>query len=127
VLGREQLTGMRVVADPTAIDALVRALPAGATILRFARDEALLIGFASVQLDDPHAIVEPETGFVALTLEREHVARHVEWPLPLAGAVGQGKVAGVPAKLAWLPDGRAWVVTQAAFVDDLIGRLEGHP
>jgi hypothetical protein len=116
-----------VVADPAAIDALAASLPAGKVTLRFAPDEAFVIGVSSVHLDDPHAIVEPETGFVALTLERAAIERHVEWPLAPAGEIGQGKVAGVPAKVAWLPDGRAWVVTQAAFVADLERRLGAHP
>ena len=49
--------------------------------------------------------------------------RHTEWPLPAGGTVGQGSIAGVPAKLSWLPDGRAWIVTQAAYADELASRL----
>jgi len=116
----EPLVGARVVADPTTIDAL-EGLGTGATILRFAPDEALVLG-ASITLDEP-AIVEHETGFVAFSVERDELERHVEWQLPAMGAVGQGKVAGVPAKVAWLPDGRAWVVTHAAYAHELEERL----
>jgi len=123
VLALEQLRGHRVVADPAAIDALVAALPAGTTALRFAPDEVLVLRVASIQLNDAHAIVEDDAGYVALTVERDVVERHTEWPLPAAGAVAQGSIAGVPAKLTWLPDGRAWVVAQAAYADELTSRL----
>lgn len=119
----ERLRGIRVVADPAAVDALVEALPARTTALRFAPDEVLVLGVASIRLNDPHAIVEDETGYVALTVERAVVERHTEWALPAAGALGHGSIAGVPAKLTWLPDGRAWVVTQAAYAHELAGRL----
>jgi hypothetical protein len=118
----EPLRGIRIVGDPRAIDRLAAAQPAGTT-LRFAPDEALLLGISEVRVDDPHAIVEEEVGFVALTVEREVVARHTEWHLPPDGGVAQGAIAGVPAKLAWLPDGRARIVTYAAYAADLLDRL----
>jgi len=122
VLAVERLRGRRVVADPAAIDALVGALSAAAVALRFAPDEALVLGPA-VTLEDPHAIVVDEVGFVAVTVEREVVARHVEWPLPAGGGFAQGAIAGVPARLSWLPDGRARIVTHAAYLADLEARL----
>ncbi len=118
----QPLVGRRIVADRAAIDALVAAVASEVTVLRLAPDEALVID-AAFALDDPHAIVEDEVGFVALTVDRAVVARHTEWPLPPAGAVAQGAIAGVPAKLAWLADGRAWVVTHAAYLADLLDRL----
>ena len=119
----EQLRGQRIVADPADLDAVAAALPAGRTMLRFAPDEALLIE-GTVRLDDPVAIVEDEVGFVALTVERDVVVRHTEWSLPSdVGAFAQGSIAGVPAKLAWLPDGRAWIVTHAAYAAELQDRL----
>ena len=119
----EPLTGQRVVADPAAIDAFVAAQPARATVLRFAPDEAFIVGATATRLDDPHAIVEHEQGFVALTVDHAVVARHVEWALPGGGEVAQGSIAGVPAKLAWLPDGRAWIVVYAAYAAELQDRL----
>src|SRR5690606_23829268 len=107
----DRLQGLRVVADPAALDAAVAALPAGTVVVRFAPDEALLVGITGMRLDDPHAIVEPDVGYVAITADRDAVERHVEWALPAAGETAQGSIAGVPAKLAWLPDGRAWIVT----------------
>lgn len=117
----QQLTGYRIVDDPANLDTVIAALPAQIAVLRFAPDEALIVGGSAFSFSD--AIVEPETGFVAVTVDREIVARHTEWPLPAAGGVAQGAIAGVPAKLVWLPDGRAWIVTQAAYVADLLDRL----
>lgn len=117
----QQLTGYRIVDDPANLDTVIAALPAQIAVLRFAPDEALIVGGSAFSFSD--AIVEPETGFVAVTVDREIVARHTEWPLPAAGGVAQGAIAGVPSKLVWLPDGRAWIVTQAAYVADLLDRL----
>jgi hypothetical protein len=125
VLARESLRGQHVVSDPAVIDALVAALPGRATALRFAPDELLVLG-ASIHLDDPHSIVEDETGYVAITVDRAVAERHIEWPLPAAGEVAQGSIAGVPSKLSWLPDGRAWIVTYAAYADELATRLGWH-
>ena len=121
----EPLHGQRVVAAPAALDALAGALPAGATVLRFAPDEALVVGAGAgaVTTSDPDAIVVEEAGFVALAVDRAVVERHVEWELPPAGGFAQGAIAGVPAKLAVLPDGRARIVTHAAYLADLEARL----
>jgi len=125
VLVAEPLRGQRVVATPAALDDLTGALPLGATVLRFAPDEALILGAGVDLLDpgDPDAIVVEEAGFVALTVDRAIVERHVEWALPPPEGFAQGAIAGVPAKLAWLPDGRAWIVTQAAYLAELEARL----
>ena len=119
----EPLMGQRVVAEPAALDGLVAGLPARVTVLRVAPDEAFIVGATATHVDDPHAIIEHELGFVAIAVDRDVVARHVEWRLPVAGEIGQGSIAGVPAKLAWLPDGRAWIVTQAAYAAELQDRL----
>jgi hypothetical protein len=123
----EVLRGQRVVAEPRVLDAVVAAQPADTTTLRFAPDELLLLDGAGIHLDDPHAIVEDEAGFVAITIDREVVAGHVEWRLPEPGVVAQGSIAGVPARLAWLPDGRAWIVTHAAYAAELVDRLGVDP
>lgn len=122
MLAAEPLVGQRIVADPEAIDALVAMLPAGVTSVRFAPDEVFVIGAVSIELGED-AIVEPEAGVVAIAAERAVIERHTEWPIPAPGAVAQGAIAGVPAKLAWLPDGRAWIVTYAAYADELLDRL----
>ena len=119
----EALRGTRVVAGEAALDALLGAIPTSATGLRFAPDEALILGTTGIALDDPDAIVEDEAGFVAVTVDRAVVEHHTEWTLPAPGAVAQGSIAGVPCKLAWSPDGQAWVVTHAAYLDELLDRL----
>jgi hypothetical protein len=120
------IRGVRVVADPAALDA-ARWTGTDPLILRFAPDEAFAIGLTEVTVDDPHAIVVPETGFVGAWLTRDEllgqVVPHVEWPLPATRpALAQGAIAGVPAKL-WLDDDRALLVTLAAYRDELEGRL----
>ena len=123
--GFEPLPGIRVVADPAAIDALVAALPAERAHLRLAPDDVLVIGAAEVAVDDPDAIVEPETGFVAADVDLAVVARHMEWPIPLERpSFAQGAIAGVPARLSLIrDDGRATLVTAAAYAEELAERL----
>ena len=123
--GFEPLPGIRVVADPVAIDALVAALPAERAHLRLAPDDVLVIGAAEVAVDDPDAIVEPETGFVAADVDLAVVARHTEWPIPLERpSFAKGAIAGVPARLSLIrDDGRATLVTAAAYTEELAERL----
>jgi hypothetical protein len=129
--GLRTLRGLRVVATSDALD---RAGWQGhdVTVLRFAPDEAFGVGADAVAVDDLHAIVEPETGYVGAWLTadalRRHVLPHLDWPLPVPRpALAQGTIAGVPAKI-WLttgPDGadRALLLAQAAYADELRDRL----
>jgi hypothetical protein len=125
VPGYEPLPGVRVVADPAVIDALVAALPTERRHLRLAPDDVLVVGTADVAVDDPDAIVEPEAGFVAAEVDLAVVARHMEWPIPIEWpALAQGAIAGVPARLSLLgDDGRATLITAAAYADELAKRL----
>jgi hypothetical protein len=119
----DRLRGVRVVADPASLD---RATWRGdeVTVLRFAPDDAFAVGATAVDLDDEHAIIEDEVGFVGAWLDPDDVEPHVEWSLPTARpALAQGSIAGVPAKL-WLPvDGDAFLLTPAAYGDELSRRL----
>ena len=123
----ERLHGLRVVADPASLD---RATWAGdghgdVTVLRLAPDDAFAIGAASVDIDDEHAIVEAEVGFVGAWVDLAVVTPHIEWTPPTdRPALAQGSIAGVPAKL-WLPadDGTAFLVIAAAYADELSERL----
>jgi hypothetical protein len=119
----EPLRGLRVVADPAALDR-ARWQGVDVTVLRFAPDDAFAIGAESIDIDDEHAIVEPEVGFAGGWLTVDTVERHVEWPLPTERpALAQGFVATVPAKV-WLPgDGRVLLLTAAASADELAGRI----
>jgi len=120
----EPLRGLRVVADPVALDA-ARWQGDEVTVLRFSPDDAFAIGAEGVEVDDPDAIVESETGFVGVWLPVSDLLAHIEWSLPAGRpALAQGSVANVPAKL-WLPaeDGDALLLTAAAYADDLTSRL----
>jgi hypothetical protein len=121
----EPLHGLRVVADPAALDvALWRG--EDVTVLRFAPDDAMALGATAVDVADEHAIVESEVGFAGAWLPLDDVLAHLEWPLPTERpALAQGSIAGVPAKV-WLPDdgdGTVLVITPTAYADELAGRL----
>jgi hypothetical protein len=126
--------GMRVVAAPEAIDRAVwhDAGPGPdefePLILRFAPDDAFAIGATGVEVDDPHAIVEPEVGYMALMFPADEfvdaVVPHLEWPAPIERpAFEQGAIAGVPAKLYLDSTGAAIVLVLASYLDDLMDRL----
>ena len=124
----EPLHGLRVVADPAALDA-ARLDAAGdpadpLIVLRFAPDEAFAIGAIGVTLDDPDAIVEDERGYVGAWCPFDAIRPQTEWSPPTdRPAVAQGSVAGVPAKV-WLPDdGEVLVVATAAHAAGLAERL----
>lgn len=119
----EPLHGLRIVAKPEAIDAV--ALPGGATMLRIATDDAMVLDVASLSVDDPFAIVEAEYAFVHWRLtpnEFDAVTDHIEWPLPQRGRLGQGLIAGVPAKIL-IGDGDVLLVVSAGLAHELAERL----
>jgi hypothetical protein len=120
----EPLHGIRVVADPAALDGAIWE-GERLTVLRLAPDDALGLGAAAVTVEDADAIVETEVGFVGAWLPVDEITRHVEWALPLdRPALAQGNVAGVPAKV-WLPDRHRNVllIATAAHAHDLAERL----
>ena len=115
--------GLRVVADPAALDAATWRGPAEVTVLRLAPDDAFAIGATEVDVDDEHAIVEPEPGFAgAWCRSKTSPPRRVVAP-DQRPALAQGAVANVPASF-WLPDdGDALLITAAAYADELASRL----
>ncbi len=118
----EPLTGLRIVARPAALDAVVAP---GGTVLRIAPDDAIVTGTAVLTVDDPFAIIEPEYAFVhwrLTTAEFEGITRHIEWPLPAAGQLGQGLIAGVPAKVFIAAD-HVMLIVSASLADELSERL----
>ena len=120
----ERLHGLRVVADPAALNAAIWRGAGEVTVLRLAPDDAFAIGATEVEVDDEHAIVEPEPGFAGTWLPPEAVAHHIEWSLPTERpALAQGAVANVPARV-WLPDdGDVLLITAAAYTVELESRL----
>ena len=102
----EPLHGLRVVADPAALDA--RALARRRRITRpavRARTRPSPSAPIGVDVDDPHAIVEDEAGFVgALARRSTIVARHIEWSLPAERpALAQGSIARRPGQASGCP------------------------
>jgi hypothetical protein len=131
VLALETLRGLRIVAAPDAVDALVSRYEG--TALRFAPDEVFVIGSdvigsdpAEIDVGDEHAIVVPESGFVGCRLDElslAALAEHVDWPFPSERpSFAQGFIAGVPAKLLLTPDG-ALLVCAAPYAAELAERL----
>jgi hypothetical protein len=97
-------------------------------VLRLAPDDAFAIGATGVDIDDPHAIVERETGFTALMFPADEfvdaVLPRMEWPAPIERpAFAQGAIAGVPTKLYLDSTGAAIVLVLGSYLDDLLGRL----
>ena len=119
----EPLHGVRVVAAPAVLDALVWA--DGAAPLRLAPDDLFALGAAGAEVAG--ALVEDETGFAGWWLTpaelHEQVLEHIDWPLPAARpALAQGLIAGVPARL-WLSADRILLFTAAAYAHELMDRL----
>jgi hypothetical protein len=119
----EPVASWRVVAAPDALD---RAAWVGedVDVIRIAPDEALGIGATGVVVDDPHAISEPDGGFVVALLTESDLAAlaaHVDWTVPAVGSLGQGKIGGVPAKL--IVGSSTFIVTHAVYADELRERL----
>lgn len=125
--GFETVQGVRVVARAQAIEELLAGLADAVTALRIAPDDVFLIGYPGVPAcSDPDAIVETDRGFSGswFTVEEfENVIRaHMEWPMPPHGTLGQGLIAGVPAKVH-INNAAVLVVCPTAFVHELEGRL----
>jgi hypothetical protein len=119
----ERLHGLRVVANPAALDA-ARWQGSEVAVLRFAPDDAFGLGAVGVEVDDEHAIVESEAGYVGAWLPLDDLLRHIEWSLPAGRpALAQGAIASVPAKLWLTGDRDALLLTAAAYADELAERL----
>ncbi len=121
------LHGLRVVADPSAIDGVVAGLAPEVTVLRIASDDLLLVGHVGIpSCTDPHAIVETDLGFSGAWLTRSEfdqiVRPHMEWSVPADGRLGQGMIAGVSSKVH-IDGTTVLVVCPSAFVDELEERL----
>ena len=122
VLNRIQ--GTRIASTPAAID--TAQFPAGAIALRFAADEVFVtaaVAPSAVYAHDPHAIVEPDAGFVGAWVSAAEantlLAQHCEWALPRhRPAFAQGAVAGLAMKL-WFEAERVLLLVPAPFATDL--------
>jgi hypothetical protein len=130
----DRFTGTRVIALPRAIDAAV--WPEGTLAFRLAPDEVLVTPAVNVTaLDDPHAIVELETGFSAVWLDPvaaiDLLERECDWELPRGmrqwgnpelPIFAQGLVAGLPVKI-WFERDRVLFIVASPLAADLTERL----
>jgi hypothetical protein len=120
----EILVGTRVVGDPSTIDAIVA--PAGSRLLRIAPDDLFVLGGGLVNVDDGYAIVEPETMFAGLWLDRSEaedwVSLNADWQLPPGDCFAQGMVAALPVKMVAEED-RVLVIVPVSFARELEDRL----
>jgi hypothetical protein len=126
----ERVRGLRVVAEPAALDGArwTTDVDTPATVLRFAPDEAFAIGATSVDVDDEHAIVVDERGLVFARCALSEIADHLEWSPPTERPVfTQGAVAGVPVKVWLLDDEHAVLYAPAAYAHELATRLGWLP
>ncbi len=129
MMGFSAVTAHRVVAAPEVLDASV--WPEWSDVLRLAADEALVIHEVGADvvtpiIDDPFAIIEPESGFMESWCDSEwfaaRVAPHIDWAIPTRPALAQGLVAGVPCKLRFADDS-VLVLCLTAHVHELKERL----
>lgn len=121
----ERLWGLRIVSTPGA---LASARFVGTvTVLPIAGDEVFALGASHAELDDPSAIIEAETTFVAWTLTddefEQHIAPHVEWELPATRpAFAQGLAAGMPVKFLFERD-QVRLIVSNGLVHEAVDRL----
>lgn len=121
-----RIQGTRIVATPVALDAA--HWPSDAVVLRLAADEAFVTTAISMaEIDDPHAIVAPDGGFIGGWLPMadalDFLERTCEWEAPHARpAFAQGMVAGLPVKL-WFETERVLFVVAAPYANDLAERM----
>lgn len=122
----KRIIATRIVATPSSLDAVL--WPKEALALRIAPDEVLVTTEVSGDIvNDPHAIVEPDTGFAACWIPAnealDFLERSCEWELPRERpAFAQGAVAGLPVKL-WFEAERVLFITYAPLATDLEERL----
>jgi hypothetical protein len=120
----ETIRGWRVVAHPSALDAMV--IEAGATVLRFAPDDALVLTSESPTVEDEHAIVVPDHGWSGTWLTWEDfgaVRGCIDWHIPTTG-LAQGLVAGVPCKVLRRDD-LTLLLCARPYAHELEDRLRG--
>lgn len=121
----ERLEGLRIIANAAALD--VADWPDGSRVFRLAPDDVFLLGDGEVHLEDPHAIIELETGFSGMTMEPVAALAWLEatceWELPRQRpAFAQGAVAGLAVKL-WFDEDEVFVMTASAFAAELAERM----
>lgn len=117
-----RILGTRIASTPTALDAAT--WPQDALVFRLAADEVFIAAsVAADKIADPHAIVEPDAGFVGVWLSAAEadnfLAHHCEWELPQhRPAFAQGAVGGLAMKI-WFEADRVLFAVPAPYASDL--------
>ncbi len=120
----KRLGGTRIIAKPEALD----ALEFKGLMFRFAPDDALVLSEVEAQkVNDPHAILAEEKGFVGIWLKRkealEFLRHNCEWELPeIFPAFAQGMVAGLAMKL-YFEKTRVLLMVPAPFEKVLVKKI----
>jgi hypothetical protein len=125
VLELIELDLTRIVSTPSSLDSLGVAID-----IRLSADEALCFAdLEDIRSSLPtQSIVEAEVGLSGAWVDefalRTKLARLCEWELPIRPGVGQGMIAGIPAKV-WLPDGthEALLIVGTVFAHEMQERL----
>ena len=121
----EVVAAVRIVAPAPSLDAA--SWPGGATVVRLASDEVLVVDALEVNPPDPDAIVFPDTSWVRHRLRPADGAvvmtGTASWPPPSTGAA-QGMVAGVPAKVVVGPD-QWWFLVPGVVAAEFADRIAG--
>jgi hypothetical protein len=121
----EPIETVRVVASPSAIETVRWA--SDTVGIRVAADELLVVGADAPDVADPHAIVEPDRGFAAVSIAAasiDDLQGRASWPLPREpGSSGQGLLHGVPVKVVVRADGSVVVIVARAYAHELEERL----
>lgn len=121
----ERVEATRVVADPGALDGI--EAPDGGRLVRLAPDDLLVFPSPEqVDVADPHAITELETGFSATWFDRSELARLqavCAWEFPRhRPAFAQGHLAAIPVKMLF-DQGGALVLVSTVLAHHLEERL----
>lgn len=121
----EILQGRRVVALAAALDSAV--WPPDSIVLRFASDEALVVGDGDLVVDDRQALVEEDASLAAVELPfveaRDVLARLCDWEWPIPGEfLSQGLMAGIPVKV-WTGPVRVLLIFPSSYLHEVEERL----
>ncbi|MGI8517488.1 MAG: hypothetical protein ACR2ME_03965 [Acidimicrobiia bacterium] len=117
----EPLEATRVVARPDTLDAA--RLNPDALLLRLAPDDVLVIG-GGVQVEDPFAIVVPDSGWVAWRIGEDQLREALVGlcAFEIHPGFNQGMVAGLPAKV-WIDGDRSLVIVAAVYAAEFEERF----
>ena len=124
----QRLEATRIVADPSSLDRIVP--PEAGYLIRLAPDDLLVVPAPGrVEVGDPHAIVEPESGFSGAWFAASELAllqSVCEWKFPEERpTVCQGHLAGLPVKMLFSGSG-ALVLVPTVLEHHLYERLKRY-